>query len=187
MALKIHKFARKPFYVDAVRVSEPNIEEVANWCEGEIKTDDQGKKYIHIKGVYRPLNDKQTQAYVGDWVLLAATGFKVYIPKAFDKSFEKVKYLSKAQADDAGIKVPHEPSRPPERAKVRQQVVDTPKFGHEEGQDPDEKLPVPTPAAMPPKARGDVNKPFEVTVEDKQQAEADKLIKEVLRHDNSRT
>lgn len=178
MALKIHKFARKPFYVDAVRVSESNFEEVAEWCGGEIKTDDQNKKYIHIKGVYRPLNDKQTQAYVGDWVLLAATGFKVYIPKAFDKSFEKVKHLSKAQADEAGITVPHEPSQPPERpnrakeAELRQVQVD-----HQKA----------TPATMPPKAKGDVSKPFEISTEEQQQAEADKLIKEVLRHDPSKS
>lgn len=133
--MKTHKFARKPFYVDAVRVSETNIEEVAQWCEGEIKTDSQGLRYIHVTNVHRPLNDKQTQAYLGDWVLLYGSGFKVYIPKAFDKSFEKVKTLTKAQADEAGIKVPHEPKRKPSGQR-----------------------PVPT----APKAKGDVKKPFAV-------------------------
>jgi hypothetical protein len=162
MKMKTHKFARKPFYVDAVRVSEANIEEVAEWCEGEIKTDDEGKRYIHIK-VYRPLNEKQTQAYLGDWVLLAGTGFKVYIPKAFDKSFEKVKHLTRAQADEAGIKVPHEPSQPPERVKVKQKGTE-----NEAVINPAEKPP--TPAVMP-----------------KQKDEADKLIEEVLRNDPNRT
>lgn len=114
MSLKTHKFARKPFYVDAVRVSETNMEEVAEWCQGEILTDDDekspthGQKYIKVR-VHRPLTDDQTKAFVGKWVLFAGTGFKVYNPKAFDKSFEKVKTLTKAQADEAGIKVPHEP------------------------------------------------------------------------------
>lgn len=111
--LKTHKFARKPFYVDAVRVTEGNMEEVAKWCQGEIKTEgDAGRaeeetRYISVK-VHRPLTDRQTQAFVGDWVLFAGSGFKVYTPKAFDKSFEKVKTLTKAQADAAGIRPPIE-------------------------------------------------------------------------------
>lgn len=109
--LKTHKFARKPFYVDAVRVSEANIEEVAKWCEGSIETNSEGR-FISVQ-VHRPMNERQTQAFVGDWVLYAGTGFKVYTPKAFDKSFEKVKTLTKEQADAAGIKVPHEKSRRP--------------------------------------------------------------------------
>lgn len=111
--MKTHKFARKPFYVDAVRVSEANIEEVSKWCGGEIQTDDEGT-YIKVR-VHRPLTDRQTKAYVGDWVLYAGTGFKVYTPKAFDKSFEKVKTLTKAQADEAGIFPPHEKSQKPKR------------------------------------------------------------------------
>ena len=109
--LKTHKFARKAFHVDAVRVSESNIEEVAEWCQGTIKEGPDGK-FIQVK-VHRPLTERQTQAYIGDWVLCAGTGFKVYVPKAFDKSFEKVRTLSKPQADAAGIKVPHEPKASP--------------------------------------------------------------------------
>lgn len=105
--LKTHKFARKPFYVDAVRVSDANIEEVAEWCAGSIEEDEEGR-FVRVK-VHRPLTERQTKAYVGDWVLRAGSGFKVYVPKAFDKSFEKVRTLTKAQADQAGIKVPHEP------------------------------------------------------------------------------
>lgn len=140
--MKTHKFARKPFYVDAVRVSETNIEEVAAWCESEIKTDSDGKRYIHIPGVYRPAHEKQTQAYIGDWVLMTGTGFKIYVPKAFDRSFEKVKYLTRAQADEAGITVPHEKSQAPERAvkRPKEEVED-------EGIDVT-RLPIPTPSIM---------------------------------------
>lgn len=110
--MKTHKFARKPFYVDAVRISEENMEEVAQWCKGEIQVDPQEGRHIKVR-VLRPMNERQTTAFVGDWILDGGTGFKVYTAKAFDKSFEKVKTLSKAQADEAGIKVPHEPSRKP--------------------------------------------------------------------------
>lgn len=114
--MKTHKFARKPFYVDAVRVSEANIEEVAAWCEGQVQETDDEQIYISVK-VHRPLTERQTQAFVGDWVLFAGSGFKVYTPKAFDKSFEKVRTLTKAQADEAGIKVPHEPRQKPKGQK----------------------------------------------------------------------
>lgn len=127
--LKTHKFARKPFYVDAVRVSEENMEKAAEWCGGEIQvseavpdmevrgvvqpgTGTPEARYVKVK-VHRPLTDRQSMAFIGDWILFAGTGFKVYTPKAFDKSFEKVRTLTKAQADEAGITVPHEPSQKP--------------------------------------------------------------------------
>lgn len=154
--MKTHKFARKPFYVDAVRVSEENIEEVAAWCQGEVLVDDNEGAYIKVR-VHRPLTDRQTMAFIGDWVLGVSTGFKVYTPKAFDKSFEKVKTLTKAQADEAGIKVPREPSVQPTPSEPRV-VKDVQQFV------------------------GDVKKPFAVPEPPKSKAdvEADKLINEVL-------
>lgn len=128
--MKTHKFARKPFYVDAVRVSDANIEEVAQWCGGKIVTEHADGKHISVE-VHRPINERQTQAFVGDWVLFAGSGYKVYTPKAFDKSFEKVKTLTKAQADEAGIKVPHEPRskkraipRPPRNPVLSQEQAE---------------------------------------------------------------
>lgn len=87
-------YVRKPFTVEAVQVTEANIDQVAAWCSGEIRITAPPKgsrapelKYIKVN-VHRALNDRQTKAYVGDWVLFAGTGFKVYTPKAFEKSFE---------------------------------------------------------------------------------------------------
>lgn len=90
--LELRKFARKPFFVDAVRVTSENMERVAEWCQGDvntINTDNGEEKYVKVR-VHRPLTDRQTQAFVGDWILYAGTGFKVYTPKAFEKSFEEV-------------------------------------------------------------------------------------------------
>ena len=176
--MKTHKFARKPFYVDAVRVSETNIEEVAQWCDGIIEDSSEGK-FIRVK-VHRPLTERQTQAFIGDWVLFAGSGFKVYVPKAFDKSFEKVKHLTKAQADEAGIKVPHEKSQKPKQAPPRNPVLT------------DEKAKVirdarivsislvPENKAMPEARIESVSPP-----RSKADEEADKLIAEVERIRNS--
>ena len=91
------RYARKPFYVDAVQVTAENMEEVAKWCQGEIRTFETApselgsrkNNYIKVR-VHRPATERQTKAFVGDWVLYAGTGYKVYTPKAFDKDFVQV-------------------------------------------------------------------------------------------------
>lgn len=90
--IKPQTYARKPFYIDAVQVTEENIKEVAEWCMGDVmqtKTphEDVASPFIKVR-VHRPLNQRQTQAFVGDWVLYANKGYKVYTQSAFDKNFE---------------------------------------------------------------------------------------------------
>lgn len=90
--IETNKFARRPFYVDAVQVTNENIDEVAKWCLGEVLVTEklasaEEEKYIKVR-VHRPLSERQTMAFVGNWVLYAGTGFKVYTPKAFENSFE---------------------------------------------------------------------------------------------------
>lgn len=86
-------FVRKPFYVDGIRVSKQNMEEVAAWCKGEIKQTepkDKGKRpspYIEVN-VNKPLNERQKRAFIGDWVLEAENGFKVYTDAALKLTFE---------------------------------------------------------------------------------------------------
>lgn len=94
--LETTKYVRKQFPVDAVRVTAENMYEVAAWCHGDVdveKTPARGSsperedKFVKVR-VNRPLTPRQTQAFIGDWVLYAGTGFKVYTDKAFNKSFE---------------------------------------------------------------------------------------------------
>lgn len=100
MPLNPGKYIRKPFAVDAVEVTRENIREVARWCEGRVhrhRRQDYGYRegydeYIKVE-VRKPLNERQTRAYYGDWVLSAEHGyspsFKVYTPQAFNSSFQK--------------------------------------------------------------------------------------------------
>lgn len=98
MTITTKKFQRKPFAVEAVQVTAENMSEVSTWCHGELrKSVGKGGKrqqsYISVN-VKRPLTPRQTQAYVGDWVVTASDqtirGFKVYTPQAFDLSFDEV-------------------------------------------------------------------------------------------------
>lgn len=122
--LDIQKFERLPFTVEAVEVTAENINQVARWCRGKVLTEPgrARKKYILVE-VKRALNDRQTQAYVGDYVLKAGSGFKIYTPKAFETSFrKKTEHMMKTvrnmvgreQAEDkveAELDVPIEPGQ----------------------------------------------------------------------------
>ena len=95
MTLEIKKYNRKSFAVEAIQVTPENMAEVAKWCDGEIKTDGEKEGNLsrdHIKvEVSNPLREKQTKAFLGDWVLKSGKkSFKVYTNNAFYKSFYAV-------------------------------------------------------------------------------------------------
>lgn len=89
------RFIRKPLYVDAVRITQKNFNDIAEWCQGEVMRDEAptdsgaGKFYIKIR-VHNPKNPRQTKAFVGDWLLYTERGYKVYTNKAFHSSFDLV-------------------------------------------------------------------------------------------------
>lgn len=93
--IETHTFQRKPFEVEAVQVTDENFEAIAAWCGGSIVTVQEtprpgmpaAKRYIQVP-VARPLSRRQTEAYVGDWVLYASKGFKVYADRPFRKNFD---------------------------------------------------------------------------------------------------
>lgn len=94
MPFKTEKYLRKAIPVDAVRVTKANQKELARWCKGRIKNPPKnsphhGRPYIKVK-VTNPLSPRQTQAFVGDWLLHGPNGFKVYTDGAFKKAFEPV-------------------------------------------------------------------------------------------------
>lgn len=83
------KFVRVPLIVEGVQVTEENLEAVADWCGGDIRTVAQSsdeRRYVKVK-VHHPLNDRQTRAYPGDWILQSPTGFRIYTNNAFLKTF----------------------------------------------------------------------------------------------------
>lgn len=99
-ALETQTFQRKPFQVEALQVTDENFEAVAAWCGGSIVTVQDttpqpldvsasaSKRFIQVN-VARPLSRRQTEAYVGDWILYASKGYKVYADRPFRKNFDK--------------------------------------------------------------------------------------------------
>ena len=88
-SLDIKDFVRMRFPVQAVRVTVENMENVARWCGGVIEISDvHTSDYIRVK-VSRPMNDRQTKAFPGDWVLKNGKSWKVYPARAFYETFEE--------------------------------------------------------------------------------------------------
>lgn len=88
-------YRRKTFSVEAVQVTEDNLDAVANWTKGKVlaneATEGAPAKFFVKVPVKRPLSERQSRAYIGDWVLKARSGFKVYTQRAFEGCFEPVK------------------------------------------------------------------------------------------------
>lgn len=89
--MKTQTFERRPFDVQAVQVTPDNMAEIAKWCRGEVlENSDKGeqlsRKYITARTT-NPRDKRQTQAYLGDWVVKSGNSFKFYTPSAFAKNF----------------------------------------------------------------------------------------------------
>lgn len=99
------KYVRKPLYVDAVQVTEENFLDVVSWCQALVGTQgseagtetrpaegvelDPNNHYIRIR-VHNPQSQRQTKAFVGDWILYTERGYKIYTEKAFKENFDAV-------------------------------------------------------------------------------------------------
>lgn len=86
MPFTLKRAKRKDIFVDFVQVTAENMEELAAWTKGEIKKTSNGNRYIDID-VLNPIELKQRRAFVGDFVLRSANGFKVYTERGFYKNF----------------------------------------------------------------------------------------------------
>lgn len=97
--MEIENFTRRTFNVQAVRVTNENIGEIAKWCNGDIRP--TGVEKVRA-GVHTPayidvivakfMRPQRDHAYVGDWVVGMDVGgiresFKVYRDDAFKKTF----------------------------------------------------------------------------------------------------
>lgn len=89
MTLQTKRWVRKPFEVEAVQVTDRNFSEVVGWCEGEAALDENHRRFISVP-VRKPINKRQTTAYVGDFVVLQRGEFKVFKNSSFRSTFDPV-------------------------------------------------------------------------------------------------
>lgn len=85
------KCERIPFEVESVQVTEENMSEVAEWCNGEIVEATRQFPRPNIKvDVLHPAHERQRRAFVGDHVLRTEKGFKIYNDRAYHECFRPV-------------------------------------------------------------------------------------------------
>ena len=98
MGVTTTQFIKKPLYVEAVRITRKNFNDVARWCGGRVQTEranaaeNAGKKFLKIDA-HNPINSRQTKAFVGDWILQTDRGFKIYTHNSFVGAFDEVQEL----------------------------------------------------------------------------------------------
>lgn len=88
--MQTEKYIRRIFEITAVRVTEENMQEIADWCGGTITTNEnssQKEKHIKVTVLPAPPTERLSMAFVGDWVLNTPRGYKVYTDSAFAKNF----------------------------------------------------------------------------------------------------
>ena len=106
MTIKADRVVRNPLYADAIQVAANNLAEVAAWCQGDVcplaVADKwrEGSQYVKVK-VHHPWTERQTKAFITDWILYSNNSFKVYPDKAFKATWTFVD-------DDGNIDQPEE-------------------------------------------------------------------------------
>lgn len=96
--IEIDRYVRKPLYVQAIQVTDENLEDVAKWCGGFLMPaphsipEDINPSVTRLIDVpvVNAFNLRQKQAYPGDYVVKASNrNYKVYTEKAFKAAFIK--------------------------------------------------------------------------------------------------
>lgn len=79
MDLDTEVWTRNSFDVEAVRITEYNFRQVAEWCGGTVAktTTDNPRFYVAVT-VARGTRERQSRVFVNDWMVLANGRFKHY-------------------------------------------------------------------------------------------------------------
>ena len=81
--MELTKFVRRPFTVEAIEITEENIEELAQFI-GTIRTKGDGGKYIAVDRTLIPTVDR---VYPGFWLTRMGNNDKCYSRKVFMREF----------------------------------------------------------------------------------------------------
>lgn len=86
--LQLKNYTRRPFSVDAVQVTNENLEDVAKWCGGSVVNTTNEGKAVRLANSKSRRGPKLPLAKIGDWVLTGPDGFRAFSDGAFNKVFE---------------------------------------------------------------------------------------------------
>lgn len=83
----IEMFSSKVYEIEAVQITEENLEAVAAWCGGEIQVSTSGKtpkKFIKVE-VSRP--GRLSRGFPGNWVTKRGIKYQIFTAKAMRENF----------------------------------------------------------------------------------------------------
>lgn len=96
-SIGVATYSRISFDVEAVLVQVDKLQSIAIWCNGSIHFEDNGSglqvPYIKVN-VVRPPSERQTKAFVGDYIVYTNSGFRIYTESAFQRTFLPKKAVS---------------------------------------------------------------------------------------------
>lgn len=87
MSLDIRRYVHTPLNVNAVQVTAENMVQASRWCGGQILNQPSDNRPYILVDVVRSNKPRQSQAFVGDWILETGIGWKVYFDKAFRRDY----------------------------------------------------------------------------------------------------
>lgn len=94
--VQVSRFVRKETHVDAIRVTETNLDDLAVMCGGVVKSNTPGLiigRKPHIEICSSPYGTiVRMKAYIGDWIIRSGTNFEVYTNSQFEALFDPVTY-----------------------------------------------------------------------------------------------
>lgn len=81
--MQFKTFVRKPFTVEAVEVTEDNIDDIAKMC-GTIETNEDGQKFIKTN---KEIVKTVTRVYIGFWMTKNGSSIRFYSRRIFNQQF----------------------------------------------------------------------------------------------------
>jgi hypothetical protein len=84
--MEFNQFVRKPFVVEAVEVTEENIEEVAEYV-GTLRKKDDGTPYIQVD---RRLIPNVFRVFPGFWMTRMGDNIRCYSKRVFNDQFTEI-------------------------------------------------------------------------------------------------
>lgn len=100
-------FVRKPFAIDAVEITDDNIEDLAS-LHGTLRVDDSGVKYIEMEN---RRGQSTRRIYKGFWMTKMGKNVRFYQARVFNEQFtqntpeidEWVRFMNGEQTTKAGV------------------------------------------------------------------------------------
>jgi hypothetical protein len=88
-SLVVETYTRKVFEVQAIKVDETNMEQVAKWCGGTVSSTKLDVPFIDVPN-NNAKNQMHSRAFVGSWVVTGREGhFSSYADRTFHRTFER--------------------------------------------------------------------------------------------------